>query len=482
MRQILLACALVASFAACKKSQDKTGAATGSAPGSGSAAATGSGSGATAAAGSGSATPQLASADPWDAPHETTKAELPGDVGDKSGAGLAAITHTELQTSDLQAKVDIGSIEKQQESSVNQIPISGFGAAKPTGFRVVYNPSKEPSHEQYRKIFQENHVFEKVAEGLNSTVRLPTTIDINTVDCGTVNAFYDPNNKRIIVCYELLDYFLNVFKPHMKDQNALGNAVLGAVMFSFYHEGGHGLIDVLDLASVGREEDAVDQLATLILIAAGDDGVAMAMSGAHWFKLQEASGQKTAFWDEHAFDGQRFYNIVCLIYGSDTQKYASWVNDKVLPSDRAKRCPEEYRKINKAWEKLLAPHMTNGAADNVDYKPTVAEKEAPGATNDDPWDSSDDETPEPVTPQPTSGAITCEQVAMRAAELIADAAEEQAKSMTAEQIEELKARLEAELPAAMQTILSECAKANWSQASRKCVIDAKALDEASKCQ
>jgi hypothetical protein len=53
--------------------------------------------------------------------------------------------------------------------------------------------------------------------------------------------------------------------------------------------------------------------------------------------------------------------------------------------------------------------------------------------------------------------------------------------MTPEQIEQLKARLESEMPAAMQQILTECAKKNWSQSSRKCVMDAKTLDEASKC-
>jgi hypothetical protein len=53
--------------------------------------------------------------------------------------------------------------------------------------------------------------------------------------------------------------------------------------------------------------------------------------------------------------------------------------------------------------------------------------------------------------------------------------------MTAEQVEELKAKLEAELPAALQSILAECAKANWSQASRKCVINSKTLAQASAC-
>src|SRR5262249_30856938 len=157
-----------------------------------------------------------------------------------------------------------------------------------------------------------------------------------------VNAFYDPSSKRIIVCYELLDYFVDVFKPVAKDQTELGNAVLGATMFSFFHETGHGLIHLLDLPAVGREEDSVDQLATLTLIAGGDEGVSMALSGAYWFQLQSKGEHKTPFWDEHGFDAQRFYNIVCLIYGSNPDKYAQFVSSGTLPPERAKRCPEEY--------------------------------------------------------------------------------------------------------------------------------------------
>ena len=152
---------------------------------------------------------------------------------------------------------------------------------------------------------------------------------------------------------------------------------MGAVMFSFFHEAGHELIDILDIcAAVGREEDSVDQLATLILIAAGDEGISMALSGAHYFKMQQDSGSKMPFSDEHAFDGQRFYNIMCLIYGSNPDKYQDFVKNGALPAERAARCPDEYRKIQAAWETLLEPHLTNGAATNVDYKPSVPVQEA----------------------------------------------------------------------------------------------------------
>jgi Putative metallopeptidase len=361
------------------------------------------------------------------------------------------------------------------------------GTTDTVGFKVTYNPSSNATHESFRKLFEQNRVFEEVTEGLNKTIRLPTSVDVNTVDCNTINAFYDPNNKRIVVCYELVSYFLGMFKPTAKSDTELGNAVLGALIFSFFHETGHGLIDILQLPAVGREEDSVDQLATLILIASGDEGVQMALSGAYWFHLQSQGDHKTPFWDEHAFDGQRFYNILCLIYGSDPRKYAEFVSSGNLPRDRAQRCPDEYAKINKAWEKLLQPHLTNGAALNINYKPKVPVAEAPKKTNEDPWGNPAEPpaTPAPPAEPPADEpkpAITCEQVAQKAGELIAEEAKQRAASMTEDEVEELKQKLDSELPAVIENILAECAKQNWSEASRKCVMKAKTLAQATKCQ
>jgi len=421
-------------------------------------------------------------------------------------------------------KVDVSKIEKPVADKVSLMSFTGAapgneGGELP-GFKVTYNPSHNSAHEQYRKAFAENHVFEQVAQGLNNTVRIPTSVDINTVDCNTINAFYDPNSKRIIVCYELLDYFVGVFKPTAKNDNELGNAVIGATIFSFFHETGHGLIDLLELPAVGREEDSVDQLATLILISSGDEGVSMALSGAHWFQLQTKGGHTTPFWDEHAFDGQRFYNILCLIYGSDPKKYAGFVSSGNLPEERAARCPDEYAKINKAWEKLLQPHLTNGAATNINYKPKVPVAEAPDQTTADPWagggtasnsasqpktggigdvagQAAGEPTPAPAAPapaapaapppkkprpKPASASITCEQVARKAAELIGQEAAERAKSMSEEEVEDLKAKLESQLPSALQQVLDECAKQNWSQTSRACVLKARNLAAATKCK
>ncbi|MCE9578404.1 MAG: DUF4344 domain-containing metallopeptidase [Deltaproteobacteria bacterium] len=443
----------------CKKKTAPTdnAAASGSAAGS---AAAGSGSGSAAGSGAGSATPVAKGPPPPGASH----------AGEDCGPKLAKLdVKAAPQPSSLApgaapppaAKVDPASISK---AGIPTMAVKGFAGVKQSGFRVSYAESQNPLHENLHQILQENKMFELAAQGLNETIRLPTTVDIQLVDCDTVNAFYDPNSHRIIVCYELLEYFLGQFKDKAANDQELGMAVLGATMFSFYHETGHGLIHLLDLPAVGREEDSVDQLATLILIAAGDDGVAMALSGAYWFQMQQASSTETPFSDEHSFDGQRFYNIMCLIYGSDPEKYAGFVANGNLPQERAERCPEEYAHIKKSWEKLLEPFLTNGAAQNIDLPPQVPADEIAATAP-----AGDDHT------------VTCQQVAEKATQLIAIEFEKQSAGLDDEQKAAAATEIQSNMPSFLEQFLTQCAKENWPDKDRKCVLAADTIDEASKC-
>lgn len=386
-------------------------------------------------------------------------------------------------------KIDLGKIAAPEPE---KLELRGFGSIQPTGFSVTYNPSPNAAHEEYRKLLEGNRVFEKFAERLNKTIRIPNQVEIQLVDCNTINAFYDPNGKRIIVCYELVDYFLRVFKPVAKNNDELGSAVFGAVAFSFFHEVGHGLIHQLELPAVGREEDSADQIATLTLLGTGDEGVGMALSGAYWFQLQQKGGNETPFWDEHAFDGQRFYNIVCLIYGSDPAKYGNFVASGTLPAARAKRCPEEYAKIGKAWNTLLASHFTSSGAENAGAQVAVAEpRPQPLPRSTAPPEPTAVANPEPTAtapaaPEPTAvqsqHAITCEQVAEKASELIGAELEQRVRAMSQAEKLEAQHKIETELPAALETILAQCRSADWNDASRLCVINATTLTEASACE
>lgn len=208
-----------------------------------------------------------------------------------------------------------------------------------------------------RAMVRQAGVFEKIMPQLNQSLRLPRDIAVVFAPCDEVNAFYDPEQVEITVCDEYVDYYGELFSEYPAADAK--DAILGSLVSTFLHEAGHALIHQLELPTVGREEDVADQLSTVILVASGDEGNAMAIDGAYAFIAEsEADGDDTPYWDEHALNQQRFYNTVCLIYGSDPDGWDDLVGDDDLPEERAEQCPDEYKQISTAWNRLLKPYLT----------------------------------------------------------------------------------------------------------------------------
>ncbi len=245
--------------------------------------------------------------------------------------------------------------------------------------KVRYEAPKDEAFKNYKTHVETQKVLEGIADSINEEIKLPTDLTLTAAQCGEVNAFYNPQTHSVTLCYELVQFFDvlhtkdNTTEDGKVDVDEIVKSVDGALEFVMYHEVGHALIDLLDLPITGREEDAVDQLATVVLINADDDaGTEAALNGAYTFLLQgqaadessEESGEddELAFWDEHSLDPQRFYNITCWVYGSDPQAFEDLVKDEAIPQARAERCPGEWQQTSSAWTRLLAPHLKEAPA------------------------------------------------------------------------------------------------------------------------
>jgi hypothetical protein len=131
-----------------------------------------------------------------------------------------------------------------------------------------------------------------------------------------------------------------------------------AVRFAFLHEVGHALIYNYKLPVTGNEEDAADRCSSYINIEElGDDGVQSVLAAADAFRIESARRQPTGrdLADEHLLQEQRFYNSLCMIYGSDSEKYNYLVGKGYLPRERAVRCPQEFNRTVESWINLLEP-------------------------------------------------------------------------------------------------------------------------------
>ena len=162
-------------------------------------------------------------------------------------------------------------------------PKTGTGKAGGK-FRLTYAPVKDQDYREVRDIFKEAGLLEEAVQGLNETFRIPKDVEVTLRECGEANAYYESDSRRISLCYELVAITPSVLRRH-RDRGGpggAGEAVAGATLFTLLHELGHALIDLWDLPITGREEDAVDQLATIILLE-GEDGQTAALNGADAF-------------------------------------------------------------------------------------------------------------------------------------------------------------------------------------------------------
>lgn len=228
-------------------------------------------------------------------------------------------------------------------------------------FQVRYEAIRNAGYQEWEAAFQESRLLEDTVQELNGVFALPADVPVVLRECGEVNAFYDPETREISLCYELVEDLAAMFfaeEQTDEEAEAAGTSVANATMFTFYHELGHALIDLYDLPITGREEDAVDQLAAMILLQGGDEGEDAAIDGANSFITEEETElDDLAFWDEHSLNDQRFYNILCWLYGKNPQDYQYLVEDEFLPADRAERCPGEYERMSTSWDTLLSPYV-----------------------------------------------------------------------------------------------------------------------------
>lgn len=229
---------------------------------------------------------------------------------------------------------------------------------------VTYGDATTPEAIRGRELLKNAHVLEELSGDVNSSLKLPGDIALVGEQCGQVNATWNSTERRIKICYELVDLSLRIF-GNDDSPNSIAEAA-NSTIGVFYHELAHALISVYDLPFTGLEEDVADQLAAFVILE--PDGVLkdfpnpsiVAEDYALMFKLwadQRGAVGLSDFANAHSVNEARMYNLTCWIYGSDPAAHADMIADGRLPEDRATGCEEEFDRLSRAWSKLLAPYL-----------------------------------------------------------------------------------------------------------------------------
>nr|WP_314260596.1 DUF4344 domain-containing metallopeptidase [uncultured Devosia sp.] len=163
-----------------------------------------------------------------------------------------------------------------------------------------------------------------------------------------------------------------------EDISAAVEFALHDASFTLYHEIGHMLVGELGIPVLGKEEDAADALATIMLLTDDEDDDsynALVDSADGWYfnavKSTGAGVEDFSYYDEHSLDIQRAYAMVCLMVGKDPEAFEQTAEAYELDQDRIDGCAYTYDQAYTSWTTLLEPHaMTDepGAEITVVYE------------------------------------------------------------------------------------------------------------------
>ena len=158
------------------------------------------------------------------------------------------------------------------------------------------------------------------------------------------NAYYDPLENKIVLCYQLVQKIM--LTEILNDISSWKQNSIYSISFIFFHELGHAFIHLCGLPVLGKEEDAADALATLVSIEISPE---MAYKGAVLFATLLNTGDM--FWDAHSPSKERFYNILCWLYGSNPDANF-WILER-YPELESRYCTSEYLQLENSWSELL---------------------------------------------------------------------------------------------------------------------------------
>jgi hypothetical protein len=251
--------------------------------------------------------------------------------------------------------------------SILAIGLSTAIAAPATGnVQIEYVRPTNPAHAAIYDVLRKARVLEYVAEMLG-VIRLPRPLKVKLDGCeGISNAAY--GNDEITVCYEFVDDIIkNAAERDLEIGITRQDTIIGPLVDVFLHEGGHAVFDYLRIPIWGREEDAADQFSSYVMLQYDKARArALILGSAYQYKLDmkqsEVALPLSKFSDEHGHPAQRFFNILCIAYGSDPKLFSDLVTRKLLPEDRAPLCEQEYAQVQYAFRTLIGSKVDKQAA------------------------------------------------------------------------------------------------------------------------
>ncbi len=224
--------------------------------------------------------------------------------------------------------------------------------------KLHLDPPSNAVEKKIHKRLESSPTIITALEFLNNT--LITQSDI-TLAFGPYERIWYENNIIEIPYLFIQDIRLGYSNTRIPHKRFSLDEFTGNTLFHvIFHEMAHALVEQYNLPIVGKEEDAADNLADILLIYFFDKGDDIVISAADYFFMNGVHKKrlkKEDYWAEHSTDKQRYYSRICHVYGSNPEKHISLKRRVQFSDERAYRCIRQYAELEKNWLQLLQPAL-----------------------------------------------------------------------------------------------------------------------------
>jgi hypothetical protein len=184
----------------------------------------------------------------------------------------------------------------------------------------------------------------------------------------------------VTLCYEYVQQVLATL-PKSGDDGVLGTMVVsrsamiaGPIVEEVLHDVALAVFDIQEVPVWGRAEFAADNVAAFLMLQFGTDVAMKSILGtARFLNTTENSISYSVAYlgDIRPTVRQRYYDLLCIAYGSDDVKFGMFtaynrpalVAD--LPNGRLQNCKDEYAQLKSAFVRTIMPLVNLDRAKEV---------------------------------------------------------------------------------------------------------------------
>lgn len=212
------------------------------------------------------------------------------------------------------------------------------------------------------------------ASGVNNTlVELSNQLfefndELKVIYGGNDGPLYDPQAHSVHIPYEFFIQSQHYFSKNNYEKRFGKRALIGAedtLLHTLLHEAAHAYIVDQNIPILGKEEDAADNFATVIMLEYLENGDDMAISAADMFAFESEDRPEFSnldeyydfgeYIDDHSFDLQRYFSTLCLVYGWQPERHPELLEqvEAEYRQEREQYCAQNYPVLSASWHQYF---------------------------------------------------------------------------------------------------------------------------------